>query len=149
GISQSRVSQAMKHLEAELGVALIDRTVRPYTLTKAGYDFNIRARRIFIELGKITSMARQTDQLKDVQLRIGLVDSLAACIAPELARDLHESGGCEIISGQSVFHAEALRRRELDIVVTNDDMFTHQPGVAIHPLVSEPLILALPASYSR
>ncbi len=150
GLSQSGVSQAIKHVEEDLGVMLIDRSVRPSALTEAGHELYSRAHRILAEVGETAYAVRRAARVGAVRLRVGLVDSIAASIGPPLAHYLRESGGgCQLLSGQSAMHAEALRRRELDLVISSDDTLVHQPGLAVYPLVSESMILALPADYPR
>lgn len=148
GLSQSGVSQAVRHLEDDLGVCLVDRSVRPSALTRAGQDLYSRARRLLADVGEATQAVRRAAQAGEVQLRVGLVDSVAVSAGPVLARHLRDTGGgCHLLSGQSAMHAEALRRRALDLVITSDDTLVEQPGLAVHPLVAEPMILVLPGSY--
>lgn len=148
GLSQSAVSQAIKHLEGALGVLLIDRTVRPSAMTEAGSDLYVRARRILAEVGETAHAVRRAAQLGPASLRIGLVDSFAATVGPSLAHRLREHGSsCQLLSGQSAMHAQALRKRELDVVVTSDDTLVEEPGLAVDPLLAEPIIMALPADY--
>lgn len=148
GVSQSAVSQAIKHLEESLGVMLIDRTVRPSAMTEAGNDLYIRACRILSEVGETAHAVRRAAQVGPASLRIGLVDSFAATVGPPLAHQLRESGSsCQLLSGQSAMHAQSLRMRELDIVVTSDDTLINEPGFAVDPLLAEPIIMALPADY--
>jgi len=148
GLSQSGVSQAVRHLEDGLGVQLIDRGVRPSALTRAGQDLYTRARRLLAEVGEATQAVRRAAQLGETRLRVGLVDSVAVSVGPGLARHLRSTGGgCHLLSGQSAMHAEALRRRELDLVITSDDTLVEQPGLAVRPLLAEPMVLALPADY--
>ena len=148
GLSQSGVSQALKHLEQALGVTLVDREVRPLALTEAGHDLHARACRILAEIGEAAYAARRAARVGPVHLRVGVVDSFATTVGPMLAHALRRTGGdCQMLSGQSAMHAEALRRRELDLVVTSDDALVSEAGFAVTPLLSEPVILALPAEY--
>ncbi len=150
GLSQSAVSQAIKQLEGALGVVLIDRTVRPSAMTEAGNDLYLRACRILSEVGETAHAVRRAAQVGPVSLRIGLVDSFAATVGPPLAHQLREYGSsCQLLSGQSSMHAQALRKRELDLVVTSDDTLISEPGLAVDSLLAEPIIMALPADYPR
>ena len=148
GLSQSGVSQSVRHLEDALGVELIDRAVRPMGLTRAGHDLHQRARRLLAEAGNTAQAVRRAAHVGESQLRIGLVDSLAVSVGPDLARQLRaEGGGCLLHSGQSLSHVEALRRRELDLVIGSDTMLVEHAGLTVYPLLAEPLVLALPADY--
>ncbi len=148
GLSQSGVSQSVRQLEEALGVELIDRSVRPMALTRAGQDLHQRARRLLAEAGNVAQAARRAAHVGEPQLRIGLVDSLAVSVGPDLARRLRAGGGrCLLHSGQSLSHVEALRRRALDLVISSDTMLIEHAGLTVQPLLAEPLVLALPASW--
>ena len=148
GLSQSGVSQSVRQLEEALGVELIDRGVRPMALTRAGQDLHQRARRLLAEAGNVAQAARRAAKVGEPRLRIGLVDSLAVSVGPDLARRLlADGGGCLLHSGQSLSHVEALRRRELDIVISSDTMLVEHAGLTVQPLLAEPLVLALPANW--
>lgn len=70
-ISQSAISQQIQSLEKELGVELIHRQNRRFTLTPAGEYFYSHCKSI---LEQVEELARQTKQLgtdRELQLRIG------------------------------------------------------------------------------
>src|SRR5262245_49869871 len=59
GVTTSAVSQAIRALEARVGVALFIRTTRSVGLTEAGERFHARARPAFEELLSASEAARQ------------------------------------------------------------------------------------------
>src|SRR5215470_14264300 len=59
GVTTSAVSQAIRALEARVGVALFIRTTRSVGLTEAGERFHARARPAFEELVSASEAARQ------------------------------------------------------------------------------------------
>ena len=59
GVTPSAVSQAIRALEARVGVALFIRTTRSVGLTEAGERFHTRARPAFEELVSASEAARQ------------------------------------------------------------------------------------------
>ena len=59
GVTTSAMSQAIRALEARVGVALFIRTTRSVGLTEAGERFHIRARPAFEELVAASEAARQ------------------------------------------------------------------------------------------
>jgi DNA-binding transcriptional LysR family regulator len=59
GVTTSAVSQAIRTLEARVGVALFTRTTRSVGLTEAGERFHTRARPAFDELVSASDAARQ------------------------------------------------------------------------------------------
>lgn len=147
-LSQSGVSQVIRQLEQGLGVELLDRSVRPTALTHPGHELYQRARRLLAAAGDTAQAVRRAANVGEAKLRIGLLDSLAVNVGPALAIRLREAGGgCLLLSGQSLTHVEALRRRELDLVITSDTTLIEQAGIAAEPLLAEPMMLVLPADY--
>ncbi|HIQ98974.1 MAG TPA: LysR family transcriptional regulator [Candidatus Scybalocola faecavium] len=70
-ISQSAISQQIQSLERELGVELIHRENRRFTITPTGQHFYSHCKAI---LGQVDDMIRETKRLgqdKELQLRIG------------------------------------------------------------------------------
>ena len=70
-VSQSAISQQIKKLEDELGVKLLDRHNRTFSLTPAGEHFY---RKSLVILGDIKHLVRETKQIADqdhTTLRIG------------------------------------------------------------------------------
>jgi DNA-binding transcriptional LysR family regulator len=148
GLSQSGVSQSIRQLETALGAALIDRGVRPLALTRAGAELHRQARQLLAQAGQVAQSVRRSAHVGERQLRIGLVDSLAVSVGADLARQLRAEGSsCQLHSGQSLGHVEALRRRELDLVIGSDSALIEHPELAVRPLFAEPLMLALPGDY--
>ena len=70
GVTPSAVSQAIRALEARLGVALFTRTTRSVGLTEAGERFVERARPAFDEIVAATEAARGLSQRPSGLLRI-------------------------------------------------------------------------------
>src|SRR5215469_4479275 len=66
GVSTSAVSQAVRALEARVGVALFIRTTRSVGLTEAGDRFHARARPAFEELVSASEAARQLAEYQAV-----------------------------------------------------------------------------------
>src|SRR5438552_17169849 len=70
GVSTSAVSQAVRALEARIGVALFIRTTRSVGLTEAGERFLARARPAFEELVSAGAIARDLGQRPSGLLRL-------------------------------------------------------------------------------
>src|SRR6201993_1815076 len=70
GVTTSAVSQAIRALEARVGVALFIRTTRSVGLTEAGERFHARARPAFEELVSASEVARDLGQRPAGLLRI-------------------------------------------------------------------------------
>src|ERR1700757_1785997 len=72
GVTTSAVSQAIRALEARVGVALFIRTTRSVGLTEAGERFHARARPAFEELVSASEVARDLGQRPAGLLRISV-----------------------------------------------------------------------------
>jgi DNA-binding transcriptional LysR family regulator len=70
GVTPSAISQAIRTLEANLGVALFSRTTRSVGLTEAGERFHSRAKPAFLELMAAREIARDSSQRPTGRLRI-------------------------------------------------------------------------------
>ena len=74
-ISQSAISQSIKSLEDELGVKLLNRSNRSFTLTNAGEYFYKQSLIITDEVDRIKqSIIKIAEQKNDI-LRIGYINS--------------------------------------------------------------------------
>src|SRR6185295_19855237 len=77
GLTQSAVSQAVRHLEEILGAVLIDRSQRPLAPTAAGMVLQRRAASLVDDAESLVTMVRQVGTSKLPALRIGIIDSFA------------------------------------------------------------------------
>lgn len=82
-IAQPALSQAVKDLEAELGVRLFDRTTRRVELTDAGREFAGSAAAILEDLQLAVQNARDLAQRKRGRIRIAAPPLLAAVVLPQ------------------------------------------------------------------
>ena len=91
GTTQSAVSQTVAQLEAALGAQLLDRSVRPPTLTLPGGVLYARARGLLDGAQELVEQVRAPAQRTLPHLRVGLVDSFAATIGPYLIRAVQDA----------------------------------------------------------
>jgi DNA-binding transcriptional LysR family regulator len=147
GTTQSAVSQTIAHLEETLGVQVLDRAVRPPQPTAAGDVLYDRAKALLADARELGRIVRAPAQGALPHLRIGLVDTFAATVAPHLIQALRDAAvQWSVRSGLSPEHEAALLAREVDIVVAGDVMQDAQ-GIERHELLREPFVLAVPQSY--
>ena len=121
GLSQSAISQAVKALEAEMGIPLLDREVRPAVATHAGRVLRERATRLLGQAHSLVDQVRASARHEHTQIHLGCVDSFAATVGPRLIRAL--SGSAQQIlmwSGLTPTLTEQLRGRELDFAICTD-----------------------------
>ena len=148
GRTQSAVSQGIRQLEEMLGTVLLDRSQRPLALTPAGRLLHRRAAPIVDEVQALITVVRQAGSRKLPELRLGIVDSLAATVGPSLIRTLlARTARLSFHSGLTHDQVEGLRSRELDMIVSGDAM-DDSDGLDRYPLLTEPFILVTPPQWS-
>jgi DNA-binding transcriptional LysR family regulator len=144
GTSQSAVSQAMARLEVNCGAALFERGARPLRLTPAG---EVLAKGVPALLRAEAELRRRLAGERDTAaeaLRLGLVDSFAATVGPELIRRLRgHSERITVLSGISPTLWADMQDRRLDFMVLTDPA-GRIDGMRQHTILSEPYVLLLP-----
>lgn len=148
GITQSGLSQMIKSLEQSVGARLIDRTTRSVALTEVGEAFLIEshellhAHRLFEE--RISNFVHGTQGI----VRLGFVATAALRIVPWIAQIVHEQApGIRLSLNEmaSVEQLPQLKSGEIDLGVLRE--ITSSNGLDIVPIVSEPLLVAVPNSH--
>jgi DNA-binding transcriptional LysR family regulator len=143
-ISQPPLSQAIRKLEAELGVQLLERTSRVVKLTEAGRIFANEARKVLADVELAVHAARGATGAGYV-LRIGCVPHLPIERLVAFLEALHERSPADrpqvthVTSGEQVAR---LRSGELDVGIFNDE--GEEEGLEEEPLFpAEPLVAYL------
>jgi DNA-binding transcriptional LysR family regulator len=146
-VTQPALSQQVRRLEAELGLALLSRTPSGVELTPAGADLFERAESI---LGEVARARAELDQHAGVErgiVRVAAPAGDALGLAQALA-DFHaEHPGIGLALRQgSVDEAIGLvQRGGADIAVVSLPDGRADQGVVAEPLESEEMVLAVPA----
>jgi len=142
--TQSAISQAIRQLEEELGVILIDRASRQVALTPSGELMRRLATQLLEDVKTMKSLVREASMAKVSHLRIGMVDSFASAVGPSLIGSmLSEAVNLNISSDVTPKLGEALLAKRLDIVFANDS-FDNEPQLTRYELLREPFVLLLP-----
>ncbi len=146
-VAQPALSQQIRRLEDELGIALVERTTRSVSITDAGQLLIARARRVLAEVE-----AARDDLLRLKGIRAGRVN----------VGVMHTMGPIDISLVLAVFHerypevelvvreqsseelAELLRVDELDLAFLSVTERVESHGLGLHQLVSEELVALLP-----
>jgi DNA-binding transcriptional LysR family regulator len=149
-IAQPALSQQIRRLEEELGLALVERTTRQVTITAAGELLVGRARRILsevdaaqtelqglrgIEAGHVTVGAMHTMGPIDVSLALAIFHGRY----PGVELTVREMSSEEL--------AEMLRVDELDLAFLSVTERIESHGLGLHQLVSEELVVVLPGAH--
>lgn len=147
GVTQSAVSQAVRKVEEDLGVLLLDRQRRPLTPTIAGRILANRLNDLSRDLELLLETLRHAGgQPERVALRLGVVDTFAGTVGAHLIKELADGASAVSLtfwSGLAGPHAQALIRRTIDMAITCDPMEQFE-GVARHLLFRDPYILLVP-----
>jgi DNA-binding transcriptional LysR family regulator len=146
GASVSGVSQQLSALELALGVTLMDRSARPMRLTPAGEMFRRRAQVIVNEAEQARAELASGDLAGLTRLRLGMVEDFDSDVTPRLLTALAaELTHCQFLLETGASHRlfEQLDTRALDMVVAAD-MGAPAEWMEVHPLLTEPFVVAVP-----
>jgi len=148
GIEQSPLSRAIKTLEQDLGIRLLNRSSRGTSVTPAGEDFLIHARRILAATDQARSAMQISARVGVRSLRIGLTPcSGQARVAELLARARIESVDQPITVTDAALAAlhDHVLSGILDCGISTQEC--HADGVVAHKLWSESPAFALPVDH--
>ena len=147
-ITQPTVSHAIAQLERELGVDLLDRHGRPLRLTPSGTALLERALGLLSEADALYAHVRLADSAQLPYLRLGLVDSFAVTVGPELIKSLQRGAeALTVWSGLSRQLVDGLLNRELDLLVSADAV-EDVGDIERNRLLREPFVIATPKDAS-
>lgn len=149
-VAQPALSQQIRRLEDELGIALVERTTRSVSITDAGQILIGRARRALAELeaarddllrlkglltGRVTVGVMHTMGPIDISLVLAVFHGRY----PEVELTVREQSSEEL--------AELLRVDELDLAFLSVTERVESHGLSLHQLVSEELVVMLPPGH--
>lgn len=145
-LTQSAVSQIVSKIERNLGVVLIDRSVRPMQPTPAGDLFAERARELVAAASAAMMDVRSLGASTRPRVRLGLIDSIAGTIGAPLIRAIRSDvREVSVWAGISPNLRQDLVRGRLDLVITSDP--TMGADITKSRLLREPFIAVVPKSY--
>lgn len=145
GIAQPALSQQIKQLETELGVALFVRSHHKVELTASGKALYSRARAILKDAKQAVAEARAVEAGEAGTITIGFVSSAAISVLPTLLKYLREQIPQaevelrELAPGEQI---ETLHSGVLDLGLFHAQLQDETFDIAV--VVRERLIVALP-----
>ncbi len=89
-VSQSAFSVAIKELESQLGVQLVDRTNKSVTITRTGREIANHARHCLRDIEYLTELAHSNQTPLTGRLNLGVIPTIAPFVLPDLLPDLRE-----------------------------------------------------------
>ena len=140
--TQPSLSQQIKDLEQEVGVALFDRSARQIHLTQEGQAFLGYAQSALEHAHLAIAAARQVAQQKQNQLHIGFLNVAEIKLMPALLAKLKQhlpNIQLHIQSLTCLEQIQALKNAELDLAFTRYPL--DEPEYGHHLILQEPLYL--------
>ncbi|WP_022955710.1 LysR family transcriptional regulator [Perlucidibaca piscinae] len=148
-IEQSPLSRAIKDLENQLGVQLLERTTRCTKITRAGQIFLMEARRILAAVEQAKSAIKSASLGYSQQLRIALSDGVPMQRVTELIakqRRMNEEIDIRLYEMSATRLLQAIQSREVDLGLSLNS-FDDQPTVSSSRLWHDGLCALMPASH--
>jgi DNA-binding transcriptional LysR family regulator len=148
-ISQPALSAAIKTLEAQLGVALLDRSGRVLGVTRAGELLLEEGRGLLREADRVADAVRAVDGSAVGRLRLGMTPTARYGLGPSLlAACAERAPGVMLYPAEDATGAllRDVRGGRLDLAV----LFCAAgpvDGVVVEPLVSEPAVVHVRADH--
>jgi DNA-binding transcriptional LysR family regulator len=149
-IVQPAVSKQVARLERELGLTLFDRSRRRARLTPDGQAFLVHARRALRAVDRAAAAAADIAAGGTGLLRVGSGVVFTPRVEAALAavRAAHPGTAVQVTSSASTTgQLAALAADDLDAAFVAAPPDT--PGVRVHHLWDEPLLLAVPAAHAH
>jgi DNA-binding transcriptional LysR family regulator len=159
GIKQPPLSQRIQALEEllsthqkTLAVKLFDRSKRPIELTEAGQAFLVEAQQALIHLNRAVSYARQASQGEIGRLIIGMNNSIANTILPEVVQEFQQrfpKVELELHEVTIQHEIQMLKNHQLDVIFQRSPSFEqNDPALSFQPILEEYFVVALPTTHA-
>lgn len=149
-IAQPALSQQIRRLEDELGVALVERTTRRVAITDAGELLVVRARRILSELEAAQAELQELRGLLTGHVTVGAMHTMGpvdVSLALAIFHERHPGVELTVREQSSEELAEMVRDDLLDLAFLSVTERIESHGLGLHQLVSEELVAVLPRAH--
>jgi LysR family hydrogen peroxide-inducible transcriptional activator len=144
-VSQPTLSTQIKKLEAELGVALFERTNKRVMPTPVGEELIAQARVVLQEADKLRDMAQQAHDPMSGPIQLGVIPTLGPYLLPHLVPRLREDYPhlrLYLREDLTAMLVERLRAGILDAILVA--LPIQSDGLEVLELFREPFMMALP-----
>ncbi|WP_286230058.1 LysR family transcriptional regulator [Neobacillus mesonae] len=147
-ISQPSLSNAIKKLEKEVGLILIDRSKKDLKLTKEGEVLYQEAKRFLIHFDHVSAETARLKNEGPLELSIGIIESSNFWV-PKILKEFKEEYTKVLIRLIEVPNLKdvetALNEFEIHLAITNQ--YTNHDHIVSTPLYQEKLAALLPLSH--
>lgn len=147
-VSQPTLSVAIKKVEAELGVALFERSSSELRITDLGERVVEQVKRVIDEVVRLEELSTVGKDPLRGTLRIGVIYTIAPYLLPQLVPALHRRAPAMPLYIREDFTERllpALTAGELDALILA--LPVEQTGVVSKPLYEEPFRVLVPADH--
>jgi DNA-binding transcriptional LysR family regulator len=141
-ISQTALTRRLQHLEAGLGVKLVERTTRSVTLTNIGGNFLPEARRLLSGLETALKEIRESGKAQRGDICIACVPTSGVHFLPRIIRKYsarYPDNRIRILDRLSSAVADAVLSREAEFGVNVEE--AHHPELTSTPLFADEFVL--------
>jgi DNA-binding transcriptional LysR family regulator len=142
-MAQPPLSQQIRQLEAELGVALFSRTRRRVELTEAGRTLLGEAKAILLHTEHAAHAARRSQRAHAGRLVVGLAPWVDFSIVPAIIRtfgDRHPDVQLQVLELSGLDQILALRETRLQVGFLRPPV--HDRELTLERVLAEPLVVA-------
>lgn len=149
-IAQPALSQQIRRLEEEVGLALVERTTRRVSLTDAGELLTARARRILGEIDAAIAELQSLNGLHAGHVVVGAMHTMGPVdlsLALAIFHERHPGVELTVREESSEDLAEMLRVDELDVAFLSVTERIESHGLELRELMSEELVVVLPSKH--
>ena len=151
-LSASAVSQQLSVLERETSSQLLERTGRRVRLTAAGVILARRAREILAQMDAAEAELRGLDDEPVGTVTLAVFQSAVHSLAvPAVSRIARRHPDVEVVLLELEPHEsmQALRRGEVDVIITNTDFASAElnPAIDLVPIGADAVVVVLPAGH--
>jgi DNA-binding transcriptional LysR family regulator len=144
-LTPAAIAARVKALEADLGIALVQRSGRSVRPTEAGLGMLERARNLLREARDLRAAA--DDGMSPGELRLGVFGSAMTGVLPPVLRrlyDRHPALSVLVLQGSSVELCRQVAAGALDAAIVVEPQFAIGKGCEWSLLIEEPLLVVAP-----
>jgi LysR family transcriptional activator of glutamate synthase operon len=149
-IAQPALSQQIRRLEEEVGVALVERTTRRVAITEAGELLVARARRILSELSAAEAELQAVRGIHTGHVSVGTMHTMGpidVSLALAIFHERHPGVELSVREQSSEDLAGMLREDVLDLAFLSVTERIESHELGLHQLVSEELVAIVPRAH--
>ena len=148
-VSQPTLSTQIRKLEAELGVALVERAPRRVMLTAVGREIADRARRVIAEVEQMGVIARRSQDPEAGTVRLGLFPTLGPYLLPHVVLRLRQRfPRLELLLVEEKTDQILARLRDGRLDAGLLALPLHDEQLHVESLFVEPFVLAVPRQHA-